>query len=145
MNKTNTDLIRDYKADIIQALSPLKHSFEKLHQKSIIEVSEKNLDELEPWEALTARFARVTDIFMSKYLRLKILDLDPAFRGEMRDLLDKAEKSSFISNADEWMKIRELRNKIAHEYDADDLKKIFTQVLKMTAFVLQELEKDFKP
>ncbi len=87
-------------------MSPLKHSFEKLHQKSIIEVSEKNLDALEPWEALTARFARVTDIFMSKYLRLKILDLDPAFRGEIRDLLDKAEKSSFISNSDEWMKIR---------------------------------------
>ncbi len=145
MNKTNTDLIQEYKTDIIHALSPLKHSFEKLNQKTVIEVSEKNLDALEPWEALTARFARVTDIFMSKYLRLKILDLDPAFRGEMRDLLDKAEKSSFVSNADEWMKIRELRNKIAHEYDADDLKKIFTQVLKMTAFVLQELEKDFKP
>ena len=32
--------------------------------------------------------------------------------SEMRDLLDKAEKINFVSSADKWMQIRELRNKM---------------------------------
>jgi uncharacterized protein with HEPN domain len=58
----------------------------------------------------------------------------------MRDLLDKAEKMSLISSADEWMKIRELRNKIAHEYTREDLQKTFQGILLFTPFVLSELK-----
>lgn len=136
------DLITEFKNDVIQALNPLRHSLEKLKDKPIplILDNEEKLDELEPWEALTSRFSRVTDIFLSKYIRLKVLDLDPGFRGEMRDLLDKAEKIGLVSNADQWMKIRELRNKISHEYTPEDLNRTFEDVLKLTPFVLAELK-----
>ncbi len=90
---------------------------------------------------LTSRFARCTDIFLSKYIRFLVLDLDPGFRGEMRDYLDKAEKSSLISDADQWMKIRELRNKIAHEYTKEDLQKTLNDVLIFTPFVIEELKR----
>ena len=70
-----------------------------------------------------------------------MLELDPGFRGEIRDLLDKAEKTGLVSNADEWMKIRELRNQIAHEYTKEDLAKTFSDVVGFTPFVLNELEK----
>ena len=140
-NVSRSELILEFKKDVLEALNPLKHSWEKLRNQSVPQNldQENKLDELEPWEALSSRFARLTDIFLSKYIRLKILDLDPGFRGEMRDLLDKAEKSAFISNADEWMKVRELRNKISHEYTGDDLKKTFEDILKFTPFVLSEL------
>lgn len=58
----------------------------------------------------------------------------------MRDFLDKAEKISFISNADQWVQIRELRNKVAHKYTKEDLLKTFSDVLKLTPFVLEELK-----
>ena len=140
-----SDLIKEFKKDVCEALNPLRRSWDKLKEKPIplILDKEKNLDELEPWEALTSRFARVTDIFLSKFIRLKVLELDPGFRGEMRDLLDKAEKTGLVTNADQWMKIRELRNKISHEYTTEDLRKTFEDIIKLTPFVLEEL-KEFK-
>ena len=58
----------------------------------------------------------------------------------MRDFLDKAEKNSLISSADQWMQIRELRNKIAHEYTKEDFVKTFEDILKQTPFILSELK-----
>lgn len=138
-----SELINIYKQDTIEALDTLLHSWNKLQKKSLPDLQKKDLDALEAWEALTARFARTTDIYLSKYLRLMILDLDPGFRGEMRDYLDKAEKNLLISNADQWMKIRELRNKIAHEYTKADLLATLKDVLLQIPFVLSEL-KDLK-
>lgn len=139
MPSSKTDLIKLFKSDFIDALVTLEHSWNKLKNKTLTESASRNLDDFESWEALTARFARTTDIFLSKYIRLLVLELDPGFRGEMRDYLDKAEKSSLISNADQWMRIRELRNKIAHEYSKEDLIKTLQEVLKLTPFVVQEL------
>ena len=136
-----TELMQAYKTDFLDALNTLNHSWVKLKNENLPNFSTKNLDELERWEALTSRFARCTDIFLSKYLRLLILDLDPGFRGEIRDYLDKAEKALLISNSDQWMKIRELRNKIAHEYTNVDLQKTLKDVLQFTPFVLTELER----
>jgi hypothetical protein len=140
-NIHRSELIRLYRQDFLEALNTLEHSWKKLQHLTLPDMTSKNLDDLESWEALTSRFARTTDIFLSKYIRLLILDLDPGFRGEMRDYLDKAEKSALITNADQWMKIRELRNKIAHEYTSEDLLKTLKDVLQWTPFVLDELGK----
>lgn len=140
-NTHRSELIRLYRQDFLDALNTLEHSWKKLQNLTLPDITSKNLDDLESWEALTSRFARTTDIFLSKYIRLLILDLDPGFRGEMRDYLDKAEKSALITNADQWMKIRELRNKIAHEYTSEDLLKTLKDVLQLTPFVLDELGK----
>lgn len=138
-SQNRVELIKIYKSEVIEALQPLTHSWEKLKNVELPDLVLKNLDEFESWEALTARFARTTAIFLSKYIRLIILENDPGFRGEMRDLLDKAEKINLISNADQWMQIRELRNKIAHEYTKEDLIKTFKDILRLTPFVLNEL------
>jgi uncharacterized protein with HEPN domain len=141
MSQNRSQLLQIYKTDFLEALNTLSHSWAKLQNESLPDVTTKNLDELESWEALTSRFARCTDIFLSKYIRLLVLDLDPGFRGEMRDYLDKAEKASLISDADQWMKIRELRNKIAHEYTKEDLQNTLKEVLRFTSFVLTELKR----
>ena len=82
------------------------------------------------FEEFMSRYARLTDIFMSQYLRARVVAGDPAFRGTLRDILDQAEKSMLIDSADEWFAIRELRNRQAHEYEEDDLLGIFQQALK---------------
>jgi hypothetical protein len=140
-NLLNKDLIKVYQRDFLDALNTLEYSWQKIRDKKIPDLNKKNLDALETWEAFTSRFARTTDIFLSKYIRLLILDLDPGFRGEIRDYLDKAEKANFISNADQWMKVRELRNHIAHEYSKADLENTFKNVISLVPFVLQDLQR----
>ena len=137
---TQPTLVEIYKVDVVEALETLVHSWEKLKNQSLPSRHPKNLDEFEAWEAFSSRFARTTDIFLSKYIRLLILEKDPGFRGEMRDLLDKAEKINLVSSADQWMQIRELRNKIAHEYTKEDLLKTLSSILQFTPFVLSELK-----
>ena len=68
------------------------------------------------------------------------MNLDHGFRGEIRDYLDKAEKANLVSDADQWMSIRELRNKIAHEYTKEEILATLKDVLKLTPFVIQQLQ-----
>jgi hypothetical protein len=73
---------------------------------------------------------------MAKYLRSIAEKDDPAFRGSLRDWVNYAEKKGLIKSANQWLAIRELRNKIAHEYAAKDLANIFKQVLENAQTVL---------
>ena len=61
---------------------------------------------------------------------------DPAFRGSLVDTIHYAEKKGLIDSAKVWIENRELRNKIAHEYAAKDLRTIFDQVMEQTPIVL---------
>jgi hypothetical protein len=141
MSLKNKDLLQNYKSDFLDALKTLEFSWFKLKNQKMPNLEDKDLDALESWEALTARFARTTDIFLTKYIRFLVLELDPGFRGEIRDYLDKAEKANLISDADTWMKIRELRNQVAHEYTKADLEKTFNDIMLLTPFVLKDLER----
>jgi hypothetical protein len=64
-------------------------------------------EQLEAWEGFTARFARVADSFLSKYLRTFVGEHEPGFRGSMRDYLNQAEKLGLIESAQLWAEIRE--------------------------------------
>jgi hypothetical protein len=104
---------------------------EKALYKSQQIVLKENLDdnELEVFEGLTARFARASDIFLNRYIRVAVLDEDPAFRGTFKDFLNQAAKQGIIDSVETWMTIRELRNKVAHEYEEENLLKIFQAVM----------------
>ncbi len=82
-------------------------------------------DELVELEALTSRFARVSDLLIQK--TFKTIDkIEGTSPGTVRDRLLQAEKNGLISSADEFMEIRSVRNRIAHEYEMDALKDIFS-------------------
>jgi uncharacterized protein with HEPN domain len=42
--------------------------------------------------------------------------------------LNQAAKQGLIDSVDAWMAVRELRNKVAHEYEEENLLKIFQAV-----------------
>ena len=86
-------------------------------------LGEKEMSEetLETWEGFSSRFARVIDIFTTKYLKSCVLFSDPAFDGSYRDLLDSAEKLKLIESSDFYMKMREIRNIHSHDYREDKL------------------------
>lgn len=110
-----------------KALSHLDYSYQQVETLSTdLELLEEH--ELADWEAYSARFSRVVEIFLGRYIRTVILKGDPAFEGTLRDFVQKAEKMGAIDNAEIWMGLRELRNITAHEYSESDLSQYFSRI-----------------
>lgn len=97
---------------------------------------EYSLEELDHFEALTSRFARLSDILIQKIFRL-VEELDLEISGTIRDRLNLAEKKELIVNAETFVKIRLLRNEIAHEYMPQAFIHIFAQVVKWAPELLE--------
>lgn len=93
-------------------------------------------DSLESLEALTARFARVSDILTQKVLKTVFLLLQEQ-PGSFIDQTHRAEKLEIIPAAEPLQTIRNLRNEIAHEYRVQDLEDFFAEVLAHTPILRQ--------
>ncbi|MBT4789951.1 MAG: hypothetical protein HON90_00140 [Halobacteriovoraceae bacterium] len=118
----------------------LEHSFTKAQKIQTKSFDQYTIDELDILETLTSRFARSSDILIKKIFRIfESIDLEE--KGTIRDLINQAEKKEIIDSADDFIKIRELRNLIAHEYQEDDLNTIFQDVLKFTPTLLRSIDK----
>ncbi|MCP4108492.1 MAG: hypothetical protein GY749_23590 [Desulfobacteraceae bacterium] len=97
-------------------------------------------EELESFEALTSRFARLSDIIIQKIFRLfDILELED--HGTVRDRINRAEKREAVKSADDFIQIRILRNEIAHEYKPETFYEIFEQVMDKTPTLLKSVDK----
>ncbi len=128
-------ILLELSAELASCLNYLQYSYDKVNRLKLDPAS-LDPETLETFEALVSRFARTTDIFIAQYLRSFAAQDDPAYRGSLVDTIYYAEKKNLITSAKVWIEIRELRNRIAHEYAAGDLKKIFDQVLDQTPLVL---------
>lgn len=56
-----------------------------------------------------------------------------------RDLLQRMEKLGFISETSVWLTLRDVRNRIAHEYLPDELAKIYASLVGPAAIELRRL------
>lgn len=138
-----TSLEEKYKEQLHKAIVHLKYSYNKIKSMNInIDSSSTDQfeEELETWESFTARFARVVDIFLTKYIKLKVKSQDPAFDGTLMDYLNMAEKMGLISDSKRWLATRELRNIQAHDYTDQQLSLFLQNVKIETEFLLKELE-----
>lgn len=70
-------------------------------------------------EALTGRFSRASDLLLQKLL-VTIDRLELEERGSVIDRIHKAEKRGLVDSADDLKLVRELRNRIVHEYVVDE-------------------------
>jgi hypothetical protein len=92
-------------------------------------------EQFEAWDGFATRFARSSDLFLSKYIKAAIKNDDPAFDGSFRDHLNRAEKLKLIDDPRVWFEIRELRNIVVHEYSGENLKAIFEKMIKFTPLI----------
>ncbi len=97
-------------------------------------------DELEHFESLTSRFARLSDLIIQKMFRL-IDQLDLEEQGTVRDHINRAEKKGLISSAETFVDIRELRNLIVHEYDPTAMVTIFNAVMPLCPALFNAIER----
>ncbi|RME74137.1 MAG: hypothetical protein D6784_10605 [Chloroflexi bacterium] len=97
-------------------------------------------EEFDRFEALTSRFARVSDILVQKvYRSIDMVEFETG--GSMLDMLHRAEKRGLIDTVDEIRTIRDLRNSIAHEYIQDSLVEIFQETLRLTPTLMRLVER----
>ena len=131
-------LLKENSEHLILASKQLQASFIRCN---LITLNTETLgfEELERFEALTSRFARLADLILQKAIRLiEILELEGS--GTILDRINKAEKRGLINSSAQFIEIRQLRNSIAHEYDAEALTKIFEDCLQFTPTLLTTVE-----
>ena len=119
LNSANQIFIRTY--DEVKNLDLSKYE----------EITDINWETLKDIETLTARFARLSDIFVQKFLRL-IDTLELTNEGSIIDRINRAEKRGLIKSAESTLATRDLRNDISHDYLPDELMKIYAEVIKFS-------------
>ena len=119
----------------------LEYSFNKCGKIGIKAKYEP--EELESFESLTGRFARLSDILIQKLFRL-VDELDLDFEGTVRDRINRAEKKELIASSDVFVEIRAVRNDIAHEYLPEAIEEIFVKVLELTPSLLDGVTRTMK-
>lgn len=91
-------------------------------------------EQLERLESLTSRFARLADLLIQRIFRL-IDEIELTTSGSLLDRIYRAEKRGW-ANAIDLIKIRELRNLIAHEYATDKMQEIYATVAALSPLLL---------
>lgn len=121
--------------DLKKSLGHLDYSYQKVRRLEFDD-HEWSEEELETLESFSSRFARASDLFVSRYLRILCLEADPAFRGSLVDTLNLGEKFGYLSSAKRWKRIRALRNVAAHEYATDDVNVLYQELVSLTPTIL---------
>lgn len=135
-------VLKDLVQDCLLQSKHLKLSCDKcskvdLNQFSIEALSEESL---EAFEALVSRFGRLSDMLTQKIFRL-IDELEYENHKTFIDRINAAEKRELIDSAYEFREIREIRNKIEHEYESSNLLELFAKTLEFSPQLLKTCDK----
>jgi len=103
----------------------LKASVEKTSGFDISKIY--TADELEPFDALSDRFIRIVELAI-KLFRTYEYYLQAEQSQTLRDGLHQMEKLGLISNIDIWLDMRDIRNKIVHDYLPEKITEIYQLV-----------------
>jgi hypothetical protein len=123
---------------LVKGIDTLLHAYK--HCSEIGLKTEYTFDELDKWEALTARFARLSDILTQKVFSSMMIILN----GQTGSLIDKAnfaEKYNLVVNSQDFTKLRLLRNFIAYEYAKQNTNEIFEKVFENCLNVVGMIQK----
>ena len=118
--------------------------FENSRQKvnsavELVEASLRNLNEynvnkkyspkeLEPYDALSDRFIRAVETCI-KFFKTYEYYLYAISSDTYRDLLSAMEKQNIISSVEIWVDMRDLRNRIVHDYLPHQIKSIYDLIM----------------
>lgn len=92
--------------------------FAERFTESRAESLDNDADMAERVEAFVSRFGRLQDVLADKLLPALLSALGERV-GAQLDNLDRAERLGFITSAEAWLDMRQLRNRMVHEYIED--------------------------
>jgi hypothetical protein len=94
--------------------------------------------ELEPYDALADRFVRAVECAL-RYFRSVELDRFAETSDSARSLLDRMEKLDLVSSTAQWMAMRNVRNRIVHDYLPEQTAALLAQIASEYAPELNRL------
>lgn len=88
--------------------------------------------ELEPYDALADRFVRAVECGLRYMRSYELVEFAEASEST-RALLDRMEKLGLVSSASVWMQMRNIRNRIVHDYLPEQVAEMFDLVTRIFA------------
>ena len=137
MSREKLELLQEELTGLQSATKHLEYSMERC--RNSFGQEELSPEALERLESLTSRFARLADLLTQRIFRL-IDDIELIGSSTLLDRIYRAEKRGWIE-ASVLIRIRELRNLIAHEYASDKMMDIYTLVITMSPLLLAMIPK----
>lgn len=137
MNDNYKLLLDSSKRKTIQAIKLVKASLENLQPYE----SEKNYTpkELEPYDALSDRFIRAVESCI-KFFKTYEYYLFAENSDTFRDLLMRMEKLNIITSVLIWIDMRDIRNRIVHDYLPNQIKEMYDLIMYHYNKELQHVE-----
>lgn len=84
-------------------------------------------DELEPYDALSDRFIRTVEVAI-KFFRTYEYYQRAEQSQTLRDGLHQMEKLGVISSLDIWLDMRDIRNRIVHDYVPEKISRMYALI-----------------
>jgi len=137
MDKGSIEILKENLNALNLSLNRLMYSFEKCSNIGIKDIYTN--EEFEAYEAMTARYARTTDMLINKVLR-SLDAVEYIDGGTVIDATYNTEKRG-IADAQELRKLKDLRNLIAHEYITEKIVRFFDKVIEFTPLLKIVIEK----
>jgi len=136
-----------------EQLEVAREKYQKVYQllrASVIKTtdfdSERNYsaDELEPYDALSNRFIRTVEVAV-KFFRTYEYFMQVEQSQTLRDGLHQMEKLGVISSLDIWLDMRDIRNRIVHDYTPEKIAQMvhlvrndfYEELTRLDQFVVQ--------
>lgn len=132
MSEAKIELLKEELVGLTLAAKHLEYSLERC--AALIGKTDLPPEQLERLESLTSRFARLADLLIQRIFRL-FDEIELTGMGTVRDRIERADKRGW-ADASQLVKIRELRNMIAHEYAAEKMVEIYSVVYALAAELL---------
>jgi len=121
-------------AKMLDTVALVQASLDKLSPYEA--VRNYNSDESEPYDALSDRFIRAVEIslkFFRSYERLQFAEESDT----LRDRLNRMEKLVLISSVEQWFNMRDVRNRIVHDYLPNEIKQMYDDMMGPFALELK--------
>lgn len=139
MSQVNSQQLRVAKNKFQKTFLLLKASVEKT--AGFDAKKSYTADELEPYDALSDRFIRIVEIAI-KFFRTYEYYLQAEESQTLRDGLHQMEKFGLISNIDIWLEMRDIRNRIVHDYVPEKIAQMYQLIRGEFYDELCKLEKE---
>lgn len=128
-------LLEEAEAKVARAAALYLHSATKLG--AFDPTRPYSPDELEPYDALVTRFERAVEVFLKFFRTVEMFETAGA-GSTVRDCLGLMCKLGLIDEVDQWMEMREVRNRIAHDYLSDKVQGIYGLLIESYRPILAE-------
>ena len=96
-------------------------------------------EEMEPYDAMSDRFIRAVEVSL-KFFRTYERYLFAESSDTIRDLLNRMATVDLITSSQLWVAMRDVRNRIGHDYLPKDIKQIYDVIQNQFGNELKQLQ-----